>query len=159
MATIKFRFQRTLHLHNSVHGFHMTMINVATKCGNINLLKFISSYAEDEQLHTAIHVASFYSRFEIVAFLASKIENPNRPGFFGWSPLHDAVMHGHIECVKILASKAENPNAPSPNGKTPIQLAVSQNHKEVVKILLQEMLSKLDSEASEAILSTLRWKK
>ena len=61
---------------------------------------------------TPIYTASAKGHTDIVKFLASKVENPNKSRNDGVTPITVASLKGHVEIVEFLASKVDNPNEP-----------------------------------------------
>ena len=138
---MKWSIQCHLWSHLQFNGF--TLCHIAARYGCLEVVKFISTNAENEITKSLwkpdnrlpIHLASANGHTEVVKFFASKIENLHILDKYGNVPMLYAAANGHLETVKFIASKVENPNYITNYGMCPFKLACRNNHYDVIKFL------------------------
>jgi ankyrin repeat protein len=84
---------------------------------------------------TALMLAAYKGKLELVRTLLEKKAEPNKPG---WTPLHYAASAGHVEIVALLLDRYAYIDADSPNRTTPLMMAARDGHEACVKLLLEE---------------------
>ena len=86
-------------------------------------------------LETAMMIAAFRNRPEVVAKLVERGAQVNRRG---WTALHYAAAAGDTESVKVLLEHYAYIDAESPNKTTPLMMAARGNHSEIAHLLIDE---------------------
>jgi len=88
---------------------------------------------------TALSFAAMQGHEDVVKILLEREEvNPNKPNYYGATPVLSAALRGHEGVVKMLLEREEaTPDNPNQNGVTPLMSAASKGHEGVVKILLE----------------------
>jgi len=84
---------------------------------------------------TALMLAAYKGKIDLVRALIAKGAYPNRPG---WTALHYAASAGHADIVALLLEHHAYIDADSPNRTTPLMMAARDGREECVKLLLAE---------------------
>jgi hypothetical protein len=85
---------------------------------------------------TAVMVAAFYGKTDVVKLLLDKEVEVNRPG---WTALHYAAINGRPETIKLLLDASAYIDAESPDDKmTPLMLAAVRGRTAAVHLLKEE---------------------
>lgn len=85
---------------------------------------------------TAVMVAAFYGKTDVVKLLLDKEVEVNRPG---WAALHYAAINGNAETIRLLLDASAYIDAESPDDKmTPVMLAAMRGRTAAVKLLKDE---------------------
>lgn len=85
---------------------------------------------------TALMVAAFYGKTDVVKLLLEKEVEVNRPG---WTALHYAAINGRPETIKLLLDASAYIDAESPDDKmTPLMLAAVRGRTVAVRLLKEE---------------------
>ena len=119
----------------------------AIQDGDLEFVKFlVGSYVDKEMVNRAgaslVHVASSYSRLEIVKYLVECGADKDRATWYGadWSgasPLLMACKYGHEEVVRYLLQCGADPERGTNVGIFPMYAASHQGHLEIVKCLVE----------------------
>jgi hypothetical protein len=108
---------------------------------NVNTRKNENSIHNGE---TALHVAAYYGKVEIVKYLISKGANVNARSDVGVTPLHNAATDtghaehdtGKLDVAKILISEGADVNAKFSDNLTPLELAkAGRTRTEIVEYI------------------------
>ena len=89
--------------------------------------------ADDEHGVTALHIAAFWGRLEVVEFLVGAGADVNATNNDGDTALHLAAWEGHLEVVEFLVGAGADVNAADDDGDTALHLAA--RHGDVVDYL------------------------
>lgn len=126
-------------------GTGRTPIFFATVDGNLDIVKFLVDYIDDDKKILAadndgfspITMAVITSDLDILKVLVNCTDSPCAPDPRGMYPIITAVQTGHLPIVKYLVGLTDTPNAPlDPNSiLTPIKIAKENRHFEVLKFL------------------------
>ena len=86
---------------------------------------------------TALHLAVYLGKREIVETLLEKKANLSIRDDYGWLPLHIAAWYNHKEIVALLLAAGADPNRKDAAYKwTPLHVAAYKGYDEIVKLLL-----------------------
>ena len=130
---------------NAQHDEEFTPIRWAACDGNLDMVKYFTSFIEDpksqkyiQSVNDGINEAAFYGHLDIIKHLTKFTDNPNAPGkAIGRTPISRAAYRGHQDIVEYLAPLCDNHNAPDWSGRTPMDYAVQEGHQGIVDILTQ----------------------
>ncbi len=88
---------------------------------------------------TALHLAAFFGRAEVVRLLLARGANPNlwATGSLYVQPLHSAVAGGHEEAARLLIEGGAEINSPQRHGYTPLMGAAQNGLATTVALLLE----------------------
>lgn len=123
-----------------------TVLEVAAKMGNLNLVKKLCESGADVNLPTfewstppLIHAAK-EGFFDVVKYLIEKGADVNavttESGFESFNALIFAADRGFINIAELLLKNNANPNTPSKSEFTPIVFACRHDHFEIIEMLL-----------------------
>ncbi|GBN06654.1 Ankyrin-1 [Araneus ventricosus] len=119
-----------------------TSLHFAAKGPCFKMVKFVLQYnldvsAVDINLQSALHVASFNGRLNVVEYLIQELNvSINRRDTDGRTPLHLASINGHTSVVKFLLEHQAEMASKDRLGNSALHYAVIHNHADVVGILL-----------------------
>jgi ankyrin repeat protein len=86
--------------------------------------------------NTALHLAAFEGKQDVVVFLLDRGIDPNIQANDGITPLIAACRKGHLNIAKTLISKGANPNLADEAGITPLMAAAYSDNYDLVRFLL-----------------------
>lgn len=85
---------------------------------------------------TALMIAAFYGKTDVVKLLLDREVEVNRPG---WAALHYAAINGKPETIKLLLDASAYIDAESPDDKmTPVMLAAMRGRLAAVRLFIEE---------------------
>jgi ankyrin repeat protein len=91
--------------------------------------------AENKEGQTALMVASFLGRLDLVNVLLSRGAEVSHSG---WTALHYAASSGQLDVTKVLIEHSAYIDALSPNGTTALMMAARHKDQPVCDYLLQQ---------------------
>ncbi|KAI1413183.1 ankyrin repeat-containing domain protein [Hypoxylon sp. FL1857] len=116
-------------------------LHLAAAYGSVECLEFyldkgllVDLGAVDDDLHTPMHYAARFDKWETVLFLKERGCSVNAVTRDGISPLHYAVQMGNYETVEVLLDLGAALNACS-LGMTPLAYAYRQGSINIIKLL------------------------
>ncbi|XP_035725103.1 ankyrin repeat domain-containing protein 27-like [Vespa mandarinia] len=92
--------------------------------------------SKNEHGSTALHIASFYGKVNIVDYLLNHGADTNVTDNDSFTPLHCALMKGHQNIVLLLLHANANPIIVDNYGNTALHIASDRGHEGCVKALL-----------------------
>ena len=92
--------------------------------------------AKDEHGDTALHLAAFNGRKDVVEFLLSHKAEVDAKDQHSGTPLHAAAGAGHKEVTLMLLAQKAKVSARTNNGETPLHLAATEGHQSIAGVLL-----------------------
>ena len=116
----------------------------------------INSFSEDG--FTALGLASFFSRTDVVKILLESGADPNiaSNNSFKVTPLHSACAISNYDIVEILIKNGANVNAKQMQGVTPLHSAAHNGQTKIAKFLIKngaEINSKTDDGKTPLIMA------
>ena len=139
-----YKRSESMEIHES---WHTLLQNIEEKNSDLktnfvlSYLKLIKNYPTFSPLwfiktFLPLNVVSFFGDLPLVKFIIENnmVENLNKNGNYGWTPICNAAMNGHTETVKFLVGYTDLNNR-DPYGWTPIYHAALYGHTDTVMAL------------------------
>lgn len=117
-------------LHMAAEKGHTKVARALLDCKEFN-----AGNSRDQEASTAMYIAAYYGRAEIVAAMLEKGLDKEKPGPNGWRPLHAA--HDSLAVVRILLRTKPEIDAKAGDGRTSLAMAIEGHYEEVVEELLE----------------------
>ncbi|KAK2649280.1 hypothetical protein Ddye_016769 [Dipteronia dyeriana] len=127
---------------NSKDSDGRSMISLAVKAGNINVVKVLiaSGCKNDDSIDRVLHEAASVNRVDLMELLITTYKNSidfNWVDSNGRTPIHVAASKGHAQVIQFCASfGGARTDVFDKNGSSPLHLAAENGHLEAVKLLL-----------------------
>jgi ankyrin repeat protein len=148
---------------NAVDKDLWTPLHTAAAYGQTGCVQYLTSIAStqadlearDRHGRTALHVACWAQRSDVVKVLVEAGVNLNAADNNGDMPLHLAAVVGSIRCTKLLLEAGARKAVRGFKGRTPFDLAVAKNHRAVAALLanLHDLVALGTPEELERVLS------
>ncbi|XP_003424459.1 putative ankyrin repeat protein RF_0381 isoform X1 [Nasonia vitripennis] len=110
-----------------------------------SVLKFLvdSGHFNIEQKYgsglTALHLASFWNKFNCVKFLLKRGANINNNNVFGETPLYSAIQNGHAESVRLLLTYDADVNVKTTRNQTILSAALETSRQDIVLYVVRHI--------------------
>ena len=127
-AWLRPSFKQGKELLNAVEtGQTAAVRDLVTKGANLQV--------RDREGNTALAIAAYYDRVEIVQTLLEAGADPNVRGLNGLTPLMRAAENGNTEVARLLIKHGANVNAQGLRGETALGLSSGERSKPVADLL------------------------
>lgn len=112
------------------------------KKGNLkNVEEALDNYAEIETKNhfgwTALHLASYYNKNNIIEFLIKKGANIEAKTDIDETPLHAVSQEGNFDMVKLFLANGSNKEVKNKHGITPLMYSSIYGYIDIVRVLIR----------------------
>lgn len=125
---------------NAVGKWRNSPLMVATNLETAKLLveRGADLHAANDDGNTAMMVAVWKFKWEVVKYLVDRGTDVNAVNKFGLTPLAYVTEYGELEMVKYLVDRGAHVNSVDSNGLTPLVRAIQRGKLEITKFLTDQ---------------------
>ena len=113
----------------------------AARNGDLETVKFLLDEVKifdiyDNDLNSALHLATAYNQVHVVAYLLEKMVEIDRQNYMGNTALHLAMMNGNVEIAKMLLKSGASIAIRNKAGKTVLDTPsfIERRIREILKV-------------------------